>query len=53
MKAETTKEKWTGSIEEAAKVLKTGRNQTYEAEKSGEIPTMRMGKRIIVLWQQF
>ena len=53
MKAETTQEKWTGSIEEAAKVLKTGRNQTYEAAKRGEIPTMRMGKRIIVLWQPF
>ena len=46
-------EKLTGTIDEAAEVLGTGRNQTYEAARRGEIPTIRMGKRILVLWQPF
>jgi len=44
-------EKLTGTVEEAAGVLDLGRNQTYDAIKRGEIPHMRIGGRIIVLWQ--
>lgn len=29
-------------------VLGIGRNQTYEAAKRGEIPTLRLGKRWVV-----
>jgi excisionase family DNA binding protein len=37
------------TVEQAAKVLKIGRMQAYEAVKRGEIPHVRIGKRIIVL----
>jgi excisionase family DNA binding protein len=43
--------KLTGTIDEAAKVLGLGRNNTYELAKRGELPVRRMGGRIIVLWQ--
>jgi excisionase family DNA binding protein len=34
---------------EAAKLLRIGRNQGYdEAAKSGELPTIKIGKRILV-----
>jgi excisionase family DNA binding protein len=39
----------TQTIEEAAKELGIGRNQAYAAAKRGEIPTLRIGKRILVL----
>jgi excisionase family DNA binding protein len=39
----------TMTVEEAAKVLKIGRMQAYEAVKRGEVPHVRIGKRIIVL----
>jgi len=35
-------------IEEAAKVLGISRNKCYEAAKSGEVPTVRIGKRLLV-----
>jgi excisionase family DNA binding protein len=38
----------TYTVEEAAKLLRIGRNKGYEAAKSGELPTVRMGKRILV-----
>ena len=43
--------KITGTVEEAAEVLDVSRNSAYEGVKTGEIPSMRVGKRIIVLWQ--
>ena len=43
--------KITGTVEEAAEVLDVSRNSAYEGVKTGEIPSMRIGKRIIVLWQ--
>ena len=43
--------KITGTVDEAAKVLRVSRNSAYEGVKTGDIPSMRMGKRIIVLWQ--
>jgi excisionase family DNA binding protein len=38
----------TTTIVEAAKVLGVGRNQAYEAARRGEIPTIRIGKRLLV-----
>ena len=38
----------TTTITEAAKVLGIGRNQAYEAARRGEIPTIKIGKRLLV-----
>jgi excisionase family DNA binding protein len=38
----------TYTVEEAAKLLRIGRNQAYEAAKSRELPTIKIGKRILV-----
>jgi excisionase family DNA binding protein len=46
---ESRDEPKTQTIDEAAKVLGIGRNQAYAAAKRGEIPTIRIGKRILVL----
>ena len=45
--------KITGTVDEAVEVLGVSRNSGYEGVKTGDIPSMRMGKRIIVLWQPF
>ncbi len=45
--------KLTGSVDEAAKALGVSRNSAYEGVKTGEIPTIRIGKRILVLWGPF
>jgi excisionase family DNA binding protein len=37
------------TVEEVAKILKIGRMQAYEAVHRGEIPHIRIGKRIVVL----
>jgi len=39
----------TMTVEEAAKLLSIGRNQAYEGVARGEIPHVRIGKRILVL----
>lgn len=39
----------TQTIAEAAKELGIGKNQAYEAARRGDIPTIRIGKRILVL----
>ena len=36
------------TIEEARRILRIGRNTAYEAARSGAIPTIRIGRRIIV-----
>jgi excisionase family DNA binding protein len=36
------------SVVEAAKLLGIGRNQAYEAAHRGEIPTIKIGKRLLV-----
>ena len=41
-------EKRTYSIPEAAKALGVGRSAAYEAARTGQIPTIRIGKRILV-----
>ncbi len=38
----------TYKIEEAAKLLGLGRNQTYEAARRGDIPCLKIGKRLLV-----
>ena len=36
------------TIEEAGKLLGLGRSRTYEAARRGDIPTLRIGSRILV-----
>jgi excisionase family DNA binding protein len=38
----------TVTVWEAARILGVGRNKAYEAARSGEIPTIRIGKRLLV-----
>ena len=38
----------TATIVEVANVLGIGRNQAYEAARRGEIPSIRIGKRLLV-----
>jgi excisionase family DNA binding protein len=38
----------TVTVEEAATILGVGRNKAYEAARNGEIPTIRIGKRVLV-----
>jgi len=41
-------EKLTLSIEETAKLLGIGRNLCYEKVKTGEIPVLKIGRRLLV-----
>ncbi len=41
-------ERQTVTVEEAATILGVGRNKAYEAARSGEVPTIRIGKRLLV-----
>ena len=41
-------DKLTLSVEEAAKVLGIGRNLCYDRVKTGEIPVIRIGRRLLV-----
>lgn len=36
------------TVEEIAKRLRIGRNQAYEAVRSGVVPSIRLGRRILV-----
>ena len=45
--------KITGTVDEAAEVAGVSRNTAYEGVKKGEIPSIRIGKRILVLWGPF
>lgn len=38
----------TATVTEAAKRLGIGRNQAYEAVRRGEIPAIKIGKRLLV-----
>lgn len=38
----------TTTVDKAAKRLGIGRNQAYEAVRRGEIPSVKIGKRILV-----
>ena len=46
MKAESTR--LTMTVSEAASVLGIGKNAAYEGVRRGEIPSIRIGKRILV-----
>jgi len=39
----------TMTVDQAATRLNIGRNQAYEAARTGQIPVMRIGKRYLVL----
>jgi excisionase family DNA binding protein len=41
-------ERQTLTIEEAAKVLGVGRNSAYLAAERGDLPTIRLGRRLLV-----
>jgi excisionase family DNA binding protein len=43
----------TQTIAEAAKELGIGKNQAYAAAQRGELPVIRIGKRILVLREPF
>ncbi len=43
----------TYTVDEVAKRLGIGRGQAYEAARAGQIPTLRIGKRILVLSEPF
>ena len=49
MERDANEEPVTQTIRQTAKELRIGVNQCYEAAKRGEIPTIRIGKRILVL----
>jgi excisionase family DNA binding protein len=40
--------RWTFTVEEAAKLLGVSRGSAYEAVRRGELPSIRVGKRILV-----
>jgi len=48
IKAETTDDCQTLTIQEAAKILGIGKSMAYKAAKAGDIPTVRIGKRLLV-----
>lgn len=41
-------DKLTHTVEEAARLLGLSRNSAYEAARRGEIPTIRIGRRLLV-----
>jgi len=47
-KGEGMEDKQTLSVEEAAKVLGIGRNLCYDRVKTGEIPVIKIGRRLLV-----
>jgi excisionase family DNA binding protein len=48
MDTATADERRTLSIEEAAEVLGVGRSLMYDAAKRGEIPVIKIGRRLVV-----
>jgi excisionase family DNA binding protein len=40
------------TVEEAAKALGIGKNQCYQAIARGELPSLKIGRRILVSRQQ-
>lgn len=41
-------EKLTYTVTEAAELLGIGRSAAYEAARTGQLPTVRIGKRILI-----
>ena len=48
MSKEPSERRLTLTVEETARRLGIGRNQAYEACRKGEIPSVRIGKRLLV-----
>lgn len=45
---EAVSDRATITVEEMARVLNLGRSATYEATRRGELPTRRVGRRLVV-----
>jgi len=43
-----SEDRLTLTVEEAGRLLGIGRNSAYEAAQRGEIPTLRLGRRLLV-----
>ena len=41
-------ERATVTVEQAAQILGIGRNSAYEAVRRGQIPAIRLGKRLVI-----
>jgi excisionase family DNA binding protein len=52
-RAMVTNEPLTYSVREVAQLLRLSRNSTYQACVKGEIPSIRIGKRILIPKAQF
>ena len=48
MKEADSPQRQTITVTEAAKLLGVGRNQAYEAVRRGEIPAIRIGRRLLI-----
>ena len=48
MNTDASQTRRTLTIDEAAEVLGIGRNAAYDAAKRGELPTLRIGRRLLV-----
>ena len=48
LNASTDQGRLTFTVEEAARALGIGRNTAYEAVRTGELPCLRVGGRILV-----
>jgi excisionase family DNA binding protein len=44
----TDQERQTVTVEEAARILGVGRNSAYAAAERGDLPTIRLGRRLVV-----
>ena len=44
----TNQERLTMTVPECAQLLGVGRNNCYERAKAGEIPSIRVGKRLLI-----
>jgi excisionase family DNA binding protein len=48
MPSQKNSEKLTYTVPEAGEILGVGRSAAYEGARTGEIPTIKIGKRILV-----
>jgi excisionase family DNA binding protein len=48
MLAENEPQRRTVTIQEAARILGVGRDQAYNAARQGQLPVIRIGKRLLV-----
>lgn len=48
MRLDEIRDRATLTVEEAAELLGVGRSSAYEAARRGELPSMRLGRRLVV-----